>query len=178
MSTAQDNLDPAVVAALYGEHVEELRALLTGVLRDRELVAEALQSTFVRVVEDGHVSREETRKGWLFTVAMNEALQLKRRLRRHSESTRKLASGAVTTSEAETAPEQASQQRETVEKVRRGLEMLPENQRSIVRMRIYDGLTFAAIAERLEMPLGTVLTRMRAALGRLEAVLKSEGPQD
>lgn len=175
MSTAQDHLDPAAVTALYGEHIDELRALLTGVLRNAEMVSEALQSTFARLVEEGSASRDETRKGWLFTVAMNEALQLKRRLKRDGELVRRLAGrngGAAELWQA--SPEHEMERRETIERVRRGLESLPENQRTIVRMRLDEGLTFAVIAERLQIPLGTVLTRMRGALGRLAESLKSE----
>ena len=50
-------LDPAVVAELYQKHAEELRAFLSGVLRDREAAAEALQVTFAKAVEAGHFLR-------------------------------------------------------------------------------------------------------------------------
>ena len=80
LTTADDSkLDPAVVAALYMEHAEELRAFLIGVLRSSDLAGEVLQTTFVRAIEVGHTSRQETRKGWLFRVAFNEAMALRRR---------------------------------------------------------------------------------------------------
>ncbi len=41
-------------------------------------------------------------------------------------------------------------------------------------MRIYEDVTFAVIAERLGIPLGTVLTRMRLANQRLQKILKTE----
>ena len=51
--------------------------------------------------------------------------------------------------------------------VQLALETLPAEQQQIVKLRIYDELTFAAIAEQLGLPLGTVLTRMRLALKKL-----------
>ncbi|MCA9247413.1 MAG: hypothetical protein KDA42_09870, partial [Planctomycetales bacterium] len=51
---------------------------------------------------------------------------------------------------------------------------LPSEQREVVRMRIYEEKKFAEIAAELELPLGTVLTRMRLALKKLEAALGQE----
>ncbi len=63
---------------------------------------------------------------------------------------------------------------ETSEQVRRALAELPADQRQVVEMRIYQDKTFAAIADELSAPLGTVLTRMRLALKRLSRRLGSE----
>ena len=65
-------LDPAVVAELYQQHAEELRAFLVGVLRDRDAAAEALQVTFAKAVEAGHTAHEATLRGWLFKVELAE----------------------------------------------------------------------------------------------------------
>ena len=54
-----------------------------------------------------------------------------------------------------------------MEHVKEVLESLPDEQRRVVRMRIYEEKTFAAIAAELNAPLGTVLTRMRLALKKL-----------
>jgi DNA-directed RNA polymerase specialized sigma24 family protein len=49
---------------------------------------------------------------------------------------------------------------------------LPLAQREVVELRQNGGLTFQQIADRLERPLGTVLTQMRAALARISAALE------
>lgn len=177
MSAAeQDKFDPAVVAALYVDHGDELRVLLAGVLRNADLVSEALQATFTRALETGHSAQKETRKGWLFRVAVNEALALKRKQKRDSDSTRRIAAETGTEESLLPSPDGVMARLETVEQVRRSLDSLPEEQRRIVRMRIYEGQTFAEIARTLNLPLGTVLTRMRLALRRLADTLKSEDP--
>ena len=84
-------IDPAVVAALYVEHADELRAFLIGVLRNSELAGEVLQATFTKAVEVAHTAREETRKGWLFKVAFNEAMLVRRRQWQQEQSVRRLA---------------------------------------------------------------------------------------
>lgn len=172
MASAEDEtLDPARVAGLYLEHADELRAFLIGVLRNGDLAAEALQSTFARTLESGHKAREETIKGWLFQVALNEALQLKRRRKLQAEAQSRVAETRQTAEDHQ--PETIACRWETVERVRQELDRLPEEQRQIVRMRIYEGQTFAEIAEELDVPLGTALTRMRLALKKLTAALES-----
>ena len=153
-----------MVAALYVQHAEELRAFLTGVLRDGELAGEALQATFAKAVEQGHTARQESIKGWLFRVSYNEAMGLRRRQKTQDKSYKKLAWNQSPKSHS---PEETVVRWEEVERVRAALKVLPAEQEQVVRMRIYDEKTFAVIAEELGVPLGTVLTRMRLALKKL-----------
>ena len=70
----QATIDPAQVAALYAEYGAELRRFVLGVVRDHDVAGDVLQGTFARAVERGHTARTETIKGWLFQVALREAL--------------------------------------------------------------------------------------------------------
>jgi RNA polymerase sigma factor (sigma-70 family) len=60
---------------------------------------------------------------------------------------------------------------EVTERVRKQLETLPVDLRTIVRMRIYEEKTFAEIATETGIPMGTVVSRMRAALQKLSLEL-------
>ena len=60
---------------------------------------------------------------------------------------------------------------EDVEQVRLALGELNPDLRVIVQLRIYEGLKFSEIAQRLDVPLGTVLTRMRNSLAKLRMKL-------
>ncbi len=169
MSLADDvSLDPAVVAALYVEHADELRRFLVGVLRDADLAHEAAQCAFTKAVEVGHTAREESIKGWLFRVAFNEAMVIKRRQATGGKIIRKLAWSQPT---AGPAADENFTRWETVTQVREALECLPAEQKQVVRMRIYEEKTFAVIAAELGLPLGTVLSRMHAALKKLRGRL-------
>jgi RNA polymerase sigma factor (sigma-70 family) len=168
----QGRIDPAVVRALYECYADEMRLFLMGVLKNADLADEALQNTFAKAVESGHTAREESVKGWLFQVAFHEALLLRRRGQVHTRSLRQLVQRV--SSEGPDRPDDRLVRSETSEQVRRALAELPADQRQVVEMRIYEDKTFAAIADELSAPLGTVLTRMRLALKRLSRRLGSE----
>lgn len=169
MNESEDRkLDPAVVAALFLEHGEELRRFLVGILRDHNTAADALQATFSKAIERGRMAREDTQKGWLFRVAYNEAIVIKRRQAVQTRATNAL--GAVGEKES-VLPDASLLDKEEAGRVRAALETLPIDQREVVRMRIYEEKKFAEIAAELRVPLGTVLTRMQAALKKLRKAL-------
>lgn len=72
-------LQPEVVERLYAEHALALSALVWGILRNRDSVAEVVQSTFARALECGGEVVPEKQKAWLFQVGVNAALLVKRR---------------------------------------------------------------------------------------------------
>lgn len=166
-------ISPAVVASLYVQHGEELRRFLYGVLRNQELASEALQATFVKAIEQGHTAQGETLKGWLFKVAFHEALTLKRRAK---TSQRVLEAWAQQDRPADDLPTAKLLRAESVEAVQKALDQLPTDQALVVRKRIYESQTFAEIAQELNQPLGTILSRMQLALKKLRKSLDS--PQD
>lgn len=175
----KDRIEPADAATSlekqwFADFAGELRAFLLGVLRNDDLAGEALQATLVKALERGHEARPETRRGWLFRVALNEALVLKRRAKIQQKSFRELAQndarrhesagGSVSRNES---PAGFVLRAEVIERVRLALDDLPAEQRRIVRMRIYEHKTFEVIARELRIPLGTALTRMRLATEKL-----------
>ena len=180
MTLADDpRVAPEQIVALHTECGEELRRLALGVLRDPHLAADAVQSAFVKAIEQGHTA-EESLRGWLFRVVLNEALALKRRQGVNQRALNKLnwlaESGhdprGSASSENRGRPDEQACQREDNERVRAALETLPDEQRQTVWMRLYEQKTFAVIAEELQVPLGTVLWRMQAAVKKLRQRLQ------
>jgi RNA polymerase sigma-70 factor, ECF subfamily len=172
-SADEFKLGPVAVAALYVEHGDELRRFLTGLLRDSHLAADVLQTTFTKAVETGHTARPDSLKSWLFTVAYHEAMLVRRREttgeRALAERIRRQDLGNPSV-----APESRLVHTETVERVRKALRALPAEQAEVVRRRMFREQKFAEIAAELDLPLGTVLTRMRLALARLRKSLKPD----
>lgn len=161
-------LDPERIADLFERHGDELRRFVLGVVRNPDLAADVVQTTFARAVERIDSTRGETVKGWLFRVAFHEAITTRRRRATSDQVHRRLFErGRPEVDSAETAAIRV----ETVMAVREALGRLPENQRQVVWARIHEAKTFREIAEESGLPLGTVLTRMRLALARLRDAL-------
>lgn len=147
-----------------------LRAFLRGRLSQESDVDDCLQSVYVKMIgqdrKPGGEVAPAARRAWLFRVAANEAARMwrskeagERMLRRHGG-----------TEQEEIIEDDATEKvilAETTGKVRHALSQLPEAWREVVVLRIEENLTFQQIANRLDIPLGTALTRMQRALERL-----------
>jgi RNA polymerase sigma factor (sigma-70 family) len=167
-------IEPAVVAALYLEHADELRRFLVGVLRDEHLAADVLQVAFAKLVERGHGVEPGARKSWLFTVAYREAMALRRRQAVERSAMQRLADEDSAVRRLPDAADARLLQWESVERVRKALNRLPSEQRQVVLLKISEQKKFAEIAAELSLPLGTVLTRMQLALTKLRRALEHD----
>ena len=97
-------------------------------------------------------------------------------IRRRAGVGHRVLQRAAWTRETRTGPaDEPLLKTETVDVVRQAIKKLPAEQQKIVRMRIYEEKTFATIAEELDIPLGTALGRMRAAVSKLKQRLQ-DGP--
>ena len=128
-----------------------------------------MQATFTKAAELGHTACRDTLKGWLFRVAMNEALAIPRRQSRTDRVLERVAWGLVREVDR---PDDPVFRRETIDSVRAALDALPAEQRQVVCLRIYDEKKFETIARELGLPLGTVLSRMQLALKKLRIRLE------
>jgi RNA polymerase sigma-70 factor (ECF subfamily) len=168
-----ERLSVAAVSALHEEFARDLEGFLLGVLRNRELALEALQNTFQRVLEAGHTARSESIKGWLFKVAYHEAMLLRRRQAAQERALKVYGTTPRQETSEWSAPPVSLVRDEDLARLRAALQDLPSEQRTVVERRIYREQTFAAIASELNLPLGTVLTRMRLAMEKLQRRLRS-----
>ena len=149
----------------------EMLAFLQGVLRDDDQAREALQNTFQRMLESGHTARLDSIRGWLFRVAFNEAMALRRRQSSRDRTLQRFVSTQLPAEVETKLPETDIIRAEDVARLKVALEQLSSDQRHVVERRMHHDETFAQIAADLKVPLGTVLTRMRLALQKLQKLL-------
>lgn len=102
-------------------------------------------------------------------------MQEGRRLGVHRRALDRLAAAGSTSTEP---PWAEAVRAETVARVRSAVADLPQEQRQVVEDRIYHGKTFARIAADRGLALGTVLTRMRLAVGKLARSLRELDPRE
>jgi RNA polymerase sigma-70 factor (ECF subfamily) len=166
-------IDAARLTALYTKHAAGMRRLAFGVMRDRDAAEDAVQVTFAKAVEAAGDVPPEAIKSWLYRVVFHEAVTQKRRSSVNRKALQKLWDGVG--NPACESPEAPLVRREIVEQVREALQSLPTHQRHVAQARVYEEKTFSQIAADMGVPLGTVLTHMRRALGKLRQKLKRYG---
>ncbi len=148
----------------------------------REDARDACQKTFLRAYRQLHKLRNRERfRSWLYQIAVNICRdELKRRHRRPHVSLENLqargngkASQPLQLGAAGRAhPEEQMRSVELTDLVTRALQEIPEEQRAIIVMKEFQGLTFTEIADVLQMSVNTVKSRMYYGLSALRKVFK------
>lgn len=146
--------------------------LLTGWSLPRDAAGDLLQQTFLKAVSAAEKTQDRNLSGWLYRIALNEARDYRRRVRRqrrvHTESAEGFPDAATP------VPSCGVEQREEFERVNQALNDLPDELASVLRQRFLDGRKFSEIAAREGAPLGTVLSRAHRALEKLRSALGSD----
>ena len=145
------------------------------IVRERADAEEVTQETFLRAWRNlGHFAFDSALYTWLYRIAVNAAVDLaKRRKRRaHLSLDQNLPEGderSLIASLPSNAPPPAagSQRSEAIAFVRAGIEQLPEPFKTILILREYGDLSYEQLAEVLEVPKGTVESRLFRARLRL-----------
>jgi len=140
---------------------------------DRHLAEDFLQDVFLRMVENLDRYEESGRfQAWLFRIAANRVRDWARR-RSHTERVGGAAEpgnpGGTTAVDrpVEQPPEAALVMDEQVRRLEAGLQSLEADERQVLVLRHYSGLSFKEIADIMGAPLGTVLARSHRALIKL-----------
>jgi RNA polymerase sigma-70 factor (ECF subfamily) len=173
------NGERAAIAPLIKRYERELFGYLRRYLGDDDLADDVFQNTFVQVFlkikqyEPGRSARP-----WLYAIATNQAIDaLRRRARRAADRPAETVSAPDEEGQArplfellpapgDTPPDQAEREEER-ERVRAAVGRLPELLRQTVLLVYFQGLKYQDAAEVLDIPVGTVKSRLHAALQKL-----------
>jgi RNA polymerase sigma-70 factor (ECF subfamily) len=147
---------------LYRRFVRPVFALALRRLGDRGRAEDATQETFTSVWRSAASYRVERGPGapWLYAVARNAIVD---RTRARSEPPTEVPDEPS----SEPGPPEEAERSWLAWRVHRALQELPEHERTLLELAYWSGLSQSEIAEFLNIPLGTVKTRTRSALGRL-----------
>lgn len=161
------------IEQLHCEHADGLQRIAWSILRDWSLAADAVQESFVLLT--GQISEIEAahRVGWLVKTVQFHAHNLRRKRSRAERLPIELWTRGLS---CEVEEADSRQQSERHEQLWQAVDGLPEKQQVVIRMRLRDERTFAEIAKELDVPLGTVLSRMRLALEKLRARMDTNRP--
>jgi RNA polymerase sigma-70 factor (ECF subfamily) len=138
-------------------------------LGDRGKAEDAVQEAFISIWRAASTYRPERGPGapWIFAVTRNAVIS---RWRKRQEP----AAEPFDHRSPDPGPAELAEQSWRSFRVHRALETLPDHQRRLIELAYWGGLTQSEIAAELEIPLGTVKTRTRAALSELAVVLGEE----
>lgn len=137
------------------------------VLRDSAEADDVVQEAFVeawRRAKEFDAKRGGL-EGWVTTIARSRAIDRLRSRASHARMSQRAARDPST--ERESVPADACCTTLEVARMVRALDLLSKEQRTVVELAYFDGLTQSEIAARCDEPLGTVKTRIRLALAKL-----------
>jgi len=170
--------DPAAFARLVERWQGPIRRLCERMLADRHRAEDAAQETFVRVFSRRKEYQAQGKfSTFLWRVALNLCYDELRRVRRRGEQPIDASTAENHAPESgfvssEAAPDDQLVKLERAEAVQRALRQLPDPYRSVIVLRHYENLKFREIAEVLDIPEGTVKSRMAEALTQLGQLLR------
>jgi RNA polymerase sigma-70 factor (ECF subfamily) len=161
--------DAEAVRAVYREYGRLVYAVAYRALGEPGLAEEATQETFLKAWRAASaLDREREMAPWLVAIARRTAIDIHRReALRATAALDEVARGDPALSVTDPAAEAAYDTWEA----RRAVDELPVDEREIVRLQHFEELTHAEIAQRLNLPVGTVKSRSFRAHRRLAILL-------
>ncbi|HSS80176.1 MAG TPA: sigma-70 family RNA polymerase sigma factor [Gaiellaceae bacterium] len=161
--------DRGAFDVLYRRYSRPVFGLALRRLGDRGRAEDAVQETFASIWRAARSYRPERGPGapWLYAVARNAITD---RGRARYETPAEVPDSAS----PDAGPAERAESSWTAWRVHRAMEELNTNERSVIELAYWSGLSQSEIAEFLNIPLGTVKTRTRAALSRLAVLLEEE----
>ena len=179
VSTYLATRSPDDFAKLVKRYERELYTFLRRFVGDAQQAEDVFQATFLSV----HLRIDQFEKGrrfrpWLYAIASNKSIDFMRRNKRHqamsldaksirSDSEDTLAQNLESSVQS---PDQVAMFHETGARVREAVQELNEPTQQLIQLAFYQGLKYADIAEILQIPLGTVKSRVFTAVRKLNQI--------
>lgn len=157
------------IERLYDGHAQPLFAFLLNLTRDEADTRDLLQDVFVKLAREPRLLagvRDE--RAFLIRLAHNAAIDLMRRRGTRERTRENFAAETVSPFAPASDPDQEFFRRELAG----ALAGLPAEQRAVVHLKLWEGLTFEEIAVALEIPPNTAASRYRYALDKLRERLR------
>ncbi|MFL5242730.1 MAG: RNA polymerase sigma factor [Gemmataceae bacterium] len=164
---------------LVSRYERELYGYLRRYLGDGSLAEDVFQNTFLQLcVKIAQYEPGRPVRPWLYTIATNQAIDALRRQSRHQALSLDQyhedgSNGDVRTLKESLesrlpGPEDSAEGQERRQRIRASVDRLPEFLRQVLLLAYYQGLKYREIADILGIPVGTVKSRLHAALVKLQ----------
>lgn len=171
--------DTAAYETLYDRYCSAVMGLALKITGDRSLAEEVVQETFWRVWRKADLF--QTQRGaftsWFFGITRNLSIDVLRRQRTQIQPVEETDAERIIEQAVDPSmnvPE-AAWLREKHQQMQAAIATLPKEQRNVIEMAYFRGLTRQEIAQATGEPLGTIHTRARLALQKLREELQMQG---
>jgi RNA polymerase sigma-70 factor (ECF subfamily) len=160
--------DHDAFGSLVGASIARLEAVARLILRDADLARDAVQEAYVRAWRDLPGLRDPARfDAWLHRLTVNACLDALRRKRRRPIEVE--LSPIIDPPTGDTTALVADR-----DELERGFRLLGPDHRAILVLHYYVGMSISAVAETLDIPVGTAQSRLHRALGELRAAMAAD----
>ena len=160
--------DPVYFARLYDQYATDVLRVCYFYLSDREKAEDVCQDVFVRLMTTHPLLQPWREKSWLLKVALNRC----RDLWRGAWLKRVILGGP--TFELIPAPDEFSR-RDDQQAMMAAINQLPATFKEVILLHYYQGMNIAEIAQMLELPEGTISSRLSRGRKKLESILLKGG---
>jgi RNA polymerase sigma-70 factor (ECF subfamily) len=169
--------DRGAISQLIDRHSNRVRDYIRMMVKDHDLADDILQETFIKavqVIDDGRYADTGKFLSWMLRIAHNKVIDYFRS-QKSAKTINESESGynvLGTLRFADSSVEDRLISEQIALDVRRLVDHLPQEQREVVMLRYYSGLSFQEIAEQTNVSINTALGRMRYALINQRKMIK------
>ena len=171
--------DRSAISELIERHSKRVRNYIGMMVKDDDIADDIFQETFikaVKVIDEGRYADSGKFLSWVLRIAHNRVLDHFRREKASRQVNESEAGYDIigTMRFSEPTAEDDIVHGEIEETIRELIALLPDEQQEVVRLRYYDKLSFAEIAEQTDVSINTALGRMRYALINLRRMIQEK----
>ena len=168
--------DEAALSVLITRHQQRIYSFIYSKVYDKDITEDVFQDTFIKVIRTlkrGGYNEEGKFLPWVMRIAHNLVID---HFRRNNRMPKFDNSGEFSIfsvlSDSDLNAEKQIIKSQVEDDVRRLIEELPEDQKEVLKMRMYKEMSFKEIADKTDVSINTALGRMRYALINLRKVIE------
>lgn len=168
------------ISTLIERHSRRVRDYIRMMVKDHDAADDLMQETFIKAVrhiDEGRYTDNGKFLSWVLRIAHNQVIDFFRQKKSAKSVTESEAGFGIlgTLRFAENNVEDNIIASQIEADVRRLIDALPDEQREVVMLRYFSGMSFQEIADQTEVSINTALGRMRYALINLRKMIKDNG---
>lgn len=173
--------DQTAYRGLVEKYQGRVYSMVYGMVRNREDARDITQDAFVKAYRNLAGFRlESSFYTWLYRIAMNLAIDHTRKRKRREVSgfdetiASKDGDGAIDQIHHEESPSKALERKQLLARIMDSMQKLSEDQREVILLREVEGLSYKEISDVMEIPEGTVMSRLFYARKKLQKLLSDD----